>query len=181
MDRHPRRPHHHGYTWLGSGFELHRDGLRRDVHPGFRDSPLPPLEVAHWLLKPASWVSGTWDEARPALEWYAGQLAAHLEEFASEWERVAAPARLGAARERLAAGDDVVGGWWLSGRRFLSVSLVACSPHRTRPEFRCPVPAVGRSPERPLPTVGRSPEPGPPERPRPGDRPSPEPGPSGSG
>jgi hypothetical protein len=133
--------HHHGYTWLGSGFELHRDGPRRDTHPTFSGNPLPPLEVAHWLLKPAAQVRGTWSEPGAALEWYAQQVLPHLEAFVSEWERTAAPVRIGASAERLLAGDDVVGGWWLAGQRFLSVNLVACSPHRARPEFRCPAPA----------------------------------------
>ncbi|UQA93570.1 hypothetical protein [Streptomyces halobius] len=39
----------------------------------------------------------------------------------------------------LAAGEDRVGGWWVSGDRFLSLNLIACSPHRVRPEYRCPL------------------------------------------
>jgi hypothetical protein len=38
----------------------------------------------------------------------------------------------------LAAGEDIVGGWYLTGQRFLSVSLIARSPHRLRLEISCP-------------------------------------------
>src|SRR4051794_19119161 len=38
----------------------------------------------------------------------------------------------------LAAGEDVVGGWYLTAQRLLSVCLIACSPHGLRPEIPCP-------------------------------------------
>ncbi|MGW7363072.1 hypothetical protein ACWGI8_06470 [Streptomyces sp. NPDC054841] len=132
------RRHHHGYTWLGSGFDLHRDGPRRDEHPEFRASPVPPLEVAQWLLKPASFVQGTWTDPIVAARWYGSQARAHAEMFSSSYERDGLEGRLGVVAERLATGEDVVGGWWLTGQRFLSVCLVACSPHRMRPDYPCP-------------------------------------------
>ncbi|MER6994538.1 hypothetical protein [Streptomyces sp. NPDC000410] len=133
--------HHHGYTWLGSGFELHRDGPRRDVHPEFRVSGVPPLEVAQWLLKPASFVQGTWVDPGEAARWYGSQARVHMEAFSSSYEREVLDSRISAVAVRLTGGEDVVGGWWLTGQRFLSVCLVACSPHRIRPGYPCPVPA----------------------------------------
>ncbi|MEU1946929.1 hypothetical protein ABZ554_31950 [Streptomyces sp. NPDC020125] len=49
---------------------------------------------------------------------------------------------IGRLAERVASGEDVVGGWYLTGQRFLSVCLIACSPHRMRPEIPCPVGAT---------------------------------------
>ncbi|MFI1885580.1 hypothetical protein [Streptomyces jumonjinensis] len=134
--------HHHGYTWLGSGFDLHRDGPRRDVHPGFATAPVPPLEVAQWLLKPASFVQGTWTDPQEAARWFGLQVRPHAEVFVSRAERENLDARIEAVGDRAAGGEDVVGGWWLTGQRFLSVSLVACSPHRLRPSYACPVSGV---------------------------------------
>ncbi|MFI2373123.1 hypothetical protein [Streptomyces sp. NPDC018833] len=133
MDR-----HHHGYTWLGSGFDLHRDGPRREVHPEFRASPLPPLEVAQWLLKPEHFVRGTWTDPGEAAGWYGTQVRAHTNAFTDRHERDVVEQRLAAVRARLTDGQDVVGGWWLTGQRFLSVCLVACSPHRLRGDLPCP-------------------------------------------
>ncbi|MGW6456396.1 hypothetical protein ACWF94_10785 [Streptomyces sp. NPDC055078] len=130
--------HHHGYTWLGSGFDLHRDGPRRDVHPAFASTPVPPLEVAQWLLKPASFVQGTWTDPEEAERWFGGQVRPHADAFASPNDREALDGRIALVGARLAGGEDVVGGWWLTGQRFLSVSLVGCSPHRLRPSYRCP-------------------------------------------
>ncbi|MGW5675155.1 hypothetical protein ACWEV4_08730 [Streptomyces sp. NPDC003860] len=131
--------HHHGYTWLGSGFDLHQDGPRRAVHPTFATNPLPPLEVAHWLLKPAAFVRGTWSDPREAAEWFASHVRAHSDSFTERAERFRADDRIPAIAEQAAEGADVVGGWWLTGQRFLSVTLVACSPHRLRPSYPCPV------------------------------------------
>ncbi|GAB2595299.1 hypothetical protein GCM10027168_30000 [Streptomyces capparidis] len=47
-------------------------------------------------------------------------------------------ARVRGAVLAVAGGEDVAGGWWLGGQRFLSVCLIACSPHRFRPEYPCP-------------------------------------------
>ncbi|MEU9603155.1 hypothetical protein [Streptomyces sp. NPDC048057] len=131
--------HHHGYTWLGSGFDLHQDGPRRAVHPTFATNPLPPLEVAHWLLKPASLVRGTYDGPREAAEWFAAQVRPHAATFATQPDPFTIDDRIPAIAEQVADGADVVGGWWLTGQRFLSVTLVACSPHRLRPSYACPV------------------------------------------
>lgn len=135
--------HHHGYTWLGSGFELHRDGPRRDVHPAFGSSPVPPLEVAQWLLKPASFVRGSWTDPQEVAEWFGAQARGHAEAFAAGHDREVLDDRIAAVAARVAGGEDVVGGWWLTGQRFLAVCLVGCSPHRVRPSYACPVTVAG--------------------------------------
>ncbi|WNE98991.1 hypothetical protein PS467_28510 [Streptomyces luomodiensis] len=133
--------HHHGYTWLGSAHELLKDGPRRPSHPEFRSSRVVPLECAHWLLKPASFVQGTWTDPRQAAEWFGRQVRSHAASFASQHDRETAPRladAVGGRAERMARGEDVVGGWYLTGQRFLSVCLIACDPHRLRPEIPCP-------------------------------------------
>ncbi|WP_326611948.1 hypothetical protein OIE62_17215 [Streptomyces scopuliridis] len=44
-----------------------------------------------------------------------------------------------AITRRLGEEDDVDGGWWVTGGRFLSISLIACSPHRVRRDYVYPV------------------------------------------
>ncbi|MGW6604044.1 hypothetical protein [Streptomyces sp. NPDC055036] len=94
-----------------------------------------PLESADWLRKSAARIEATFTEPKEAADWYAGQLAQHAETFAGTYAPTADRDEI---VRRLAAGDDVVGGWWVTGGRFLSVNLVACGPHRLRPEYACP-------------------------------------------
>ncbi|MES4905698.1 MULTISPECIES: hypothetical protein [unclassified Streptomyces] len=132
--------HHHGYIWLGSGHDLLKDGPRRPLHPEFTSSRVVPLELAHWLLKPPSFIQGTWTEPKEAAEWFGQQARAHAASFVSVHDRdeMRLAARVARAVESAASGEDVAGGWYLVGQRFLSVCLIACSPHRARPEIRCP-------------------------------------------
>ncbi|WP_431043897.1 hypothetical protein ACQUSR_19690 [Streptomyces sp. P1-3] len=129
----PTPPHHHAYLWVGNGRALVNDGPRRPVHPDFRTADVPPLERAHWLLKPATRIAGTF-APHDAADWYGAQLAQYADAITGT--RGPAPDRAETIRG-LRAGDDIVGGWWLTGDRFLSLSLIAC-PHRVRPEFPCP-------------------------------------------
>lgn len=133
-----------------------KDGPRRPLHSEFGSSKVVPLECAHWLLKPASFVQGTWSDPDRAAEWFGRQMRSHAASFASEHDRDSARlvAAAGRAVERAMGGQDVVGGWYLTGQRFLSVCLIACSPHRLRPEIPCPVDAVGAiSPAADTPTA----------------------------
>lgn len=132
--------HHHGYTWLGSGHDLLKDGPRRPMHPDFTGARVVPLELAHWLLKPRSFIRGTWTAPEEAVAWFVTQAQNHAPSFASDHDRTpeALSARIAATAEAVVAGQDVAGGWYLTGQRFLSVCLIACSPHRTRPEIPCP-------------------------------------------
>ncbi|WP_421107911.1 hypothetical protein [Streptomyces sp. NEAU-S77] len=132
--------HHHGYTWLGSGYELLKDGPRRPIHPEFTSSKVVPLEVAHWLLKPPSFIQGTWTDPTDAADWFEKHAHAHMAGFVPEDDRHETRLKDTAARAvgAMKAGEDVVGGWYLTGQRFLSVCLVACGPHRMRPEIPCP-------------------------------------------
>ncbi|MYZ38028.1 MULTISPECIES: hypothetical protein [unclassified Streptomyces] len=79
--------------------------------------------------------SATFAEAEEAAEWYAAKLAQHSDILVGTYAPIAGQ---DAIVRRLTVGEDVVGGWWVTGGRFLSVNLVACSPHRVRREYACP-------------------------------------------
>ncbi|MFC9653261.1 MULTISPECIES: hypothetical protein [unclassified Streptomyces] len=124
-------------TELGVGQSCGDDGAvaPHAGHPEFPSAQVMPLESADWLLKSAARIEATFDEPDSAADWYAEQLAQHAETFTGTY---APTADRDAFVRRLAAGEDAVGGWWLTGGRFLSLNLVACSPHRVRPEYACP-------------------------------------------
>ncbi|MEW1550582.1 hypothetical protein [Streptomyces tsukubensis] len=158
--------HHHGYAWAGEKKAFDNEALRRPPHPTppppasredpaaqrladryrevvaeFRITNLPPLQTAHWLMKPTGAVKGTWGEPKEAGEWLGLQLAEAAPRFASEADRDATRLVLlvTAAVERLAWGGDVSLGHYLTGTLFHSVALVTCSPNRSGPELPCPL------------------------------------------
>ncbi|MFI9051853.1 hypothetical protein [Streptomyces sp. NPDC053427] len=158
--------HHHGYLWAGPKQHFDDDGLRRPPHtepppaagPGdgerhrlqeryrevvaeFPRSNLPPIETAHWLMKPRSSVLGTWKEAKEAAVWLGKQLADYAPRFGCDVHRdtIHLAAVVGSASERLEWGGDVSLGFYLESPAFLSLALVTCSPNRSVPELRCPV------------------------------------------
>ncbi|MBP2404814.1 hypothetical protein SNS2_3437 [Streptomyces netropsis] len=152
--------HIHGYAWLGEKKAFDEESLRRPVgEPPTADSPLdviqryrsaladfpvtdlPPLQTAHWLLKPASLVRGTWQEPKEAGEWLGLQLSEFAPRFVSEDDREVTRLMLltKGAVERLAWGGDVSFGHYLKGTVFHSIALVTCSPNRTDSTLPCPI------------------------------------------
>ncbi|MFD7262799.1 hypothetical protein [Streptomyces sp. NPDC059874] len=152
--------HHHGYAWIGEKQTFDKESIRRpagqaptvssekDVLDRYREavavfptSDVPPIQTAHWLMKPPSAVRGTWEEPKEAGEWLGLQLAEFAPRFASEGDREAARLVLlvKGAVERLTWGGDVSLGHYLSGTVFHSVALVTCSPNRAAPDLTCPV------------------------------------------
>ncbi|MEU3986912.1 hypothetical protein OG301_23200 [Streptomyces platensis] len=131
-------PHHHAYVWLGSGDVLVKpgDAHRRPGHTEFASAQVMPLECADWLLKPAARIEATFEEPKEAAGWYDAQLDHYAGLFVGSYP----PKPLYEETVRaLSAGEDRVGGWWVSGGRFLSLNLIACSPHRVRPDLACPL------------------------------------------
>ncbi|MER6911872.1 hypothetical protein ABT354_09385 [Streptomyces sp. NPDC000594] len=151
--------HHHGYAWVGEKKTFDRESIRRppgreptasserDVLDRYREavaefpvSGVPPIQTAHWLMKPPSAICGTWAEPKEAGVWLGLRLAEVAPRFASVEERDAA--RLGllseAAVERLMWGGDVSLGHYLRGTLFHSIALVTCSPNRAEPGLPCP-------------------------------------------
>lgn len=152
--------HIHGYAWLGEKKAFDKESLRRppgapptasspsDVFERYRSAvtefpvtDVPPLQTAHWLMKPAPIVRGTWQEPKEAGEWLGLQLTQFARRFASEEERDATRLMLlaKAAAERLTWGGDVSLGHYLKGTLFHSVALVTCSPNHTGPDLPCPI------------------------------------------
>ncbi|MBT2456591.1 hypothetical protein [Streptomyces sp. ISL-86] len=153
--------HHHGYAWVGEKKTFDNEGIRRPppepgAPPGaeealreryrnavtdFPATGVPPIQTAHWLMKPASTVRGTWEEPKEAGEWLGLQLAEFAPRFASESDREAIRLILlvKAAVERLTWGGDVSLGHYLKGTVFHSVALVTCSPNRADTDLPCPV------------------------------------------
>ncbi|PWI45956.1 hypothetical protein [Streptomyces sp. ICBB 8177] len=132
--------HHHAYMWLGAGSALGKDGPRRPMHAEFRSTQVVPLEIADWLLKPASAIVDTFFDAQAGADWLAKQIEQHVDAIESEHDREAAVIvhRVKAARDTLQRGEDVAMGWYLRGQRFLSLCLVGCSPNSFRPDRSCP-------------------------------------------
>lgn len=135
------RPHHHAYVWLGHGDVLIKpgDAHRRPGHAEFRSAQVMPLECADWLLKPASRVEGTFHRPEEGADWYAEQLGLYAELFAGSCRGASSPEQYEETVRILTAGEDRVGGWWVTAGRFLSLNLIACSPHRVRRDRRCPL------------------------------------------
>ncbi|WP_324614755.1 hypothetical protein [Streptomyces albireticuli] len=100
------------------------------------------MQTAHWLLKPAGVVRGTWTDPETAVDWLTARLAEHAPRFLSPQDRdarrLAGQGR--AARERLSWGGDVSLGHYLNQPLFLSLALVTCSPNRAAPALPCPAP-----------------------------------------
>ncbi|MFE7131190.1 hypothetical protein ACFVIM_10055 [Streptomyces sp. NPDC057638] len=153
--------HIHGYAWLGEKADFDQDSLRRPPGPAptpssppevaerhrratteFPVTEIPPIQTAHWLLKPPPLVRGTWYEPKEAGEWLAQRLAEFAPRFstAAEHETARHDRLVRAAVERLATGRDVSLGHYLRGTLFHSLALVTCSPNGTHPHIRCPAP-----------------------------------------
>ncbi|MEU1478432.1 hypothetical protein ACFYZ8_32235 [Streptomyces sp. NPDC001668] len=153
--------HHHGYLWIGPKERFDQEALRRPAYPEpppagsrpeliqryreiaaeFPTSDLPPLETAHWLVKPRPLVRGTWQEAKEAASWLADQLAQHTHRFASAYDRdtYRLTALADSAAVRLDTGADLSYGFYLERPHYLHVAIVTCSPNRFAPELTCPL------------------------------------------
>ncbi|MFE7566707.1 hypothetical protein ACFU76_07040 [Streptomyces sp. NPDC057539] len=152
--------HHHGYAWTGPKQRFDQERFRRpplpepppagsgpeliqryrDAAAEFPRSELPPLETAHWLMKPRAMVRGTWEEPSKAVAWLERQLAEYTPRFESTAYRDSARLTLlvAATAERLRRGGDVSLGFYLERPTFLSLALVTCSPNRADLALVCP-------------------------------------------
>ncbi|MGW2542660.1 hypothetical protein ACWC5I_17720 [Kitasatospora sp. NPDC001574] len=142
---HWHRPglHWHCYTWVGG--RRPEDTERRP--PAFQNgarsvwhSPAPPLEVMHWLAKPASQIGHTTDDPADALAWLGKQLAE-----APALDTDLSPAlRLKHADAFLRTyPHDVVWNYWTPGRQLRATAAVSC-PRIHSPTSEPPPPCPGR-------------------------------------
>ncbi|MFE9399557.1 hypothetical protein [Streptomyces flavidovirens] len=152
--------HIHGYAWPDEKQAFDKESVRRppgqpptasgpdDVLDRYRQAvaefpttAVPPIQTAHWLMKPASMVRGTWEEPKEAAEWLGLQLTEFAPRFASRSEREVSRLVILVRRavERLTWGGDVSLGHYLTGVVFHSLALVTCSPNRSELELPCPL------------------------------------------
>lgn len=90
---------------------------------------MPPIQTAHWLMKPPSTIPGTREEPKEAGEWLGLQLAEFAPRFASpqEADAIHLVVLVRAAVERLTWGGDVSLGHYLSGTVFHSTRMPSSS------------------------------------------------------
>lgn len=115
--------HYHAYAWTGH----ERPPDKERVVP---ENPTPPLEIAHWLKKPARHVVETYDVdtgGGDALKW----LESELDEYARHERDLPRDAQLAHARDCIDRGADVVWGYYSGRGRYVSRALVACPPQGT--------------------------------------------------
>lgn len=126
--------------WIGEKAVFDQEGDRRPEGREFGRSEVTPMQTAHWLLKPAGLIRGTWEEPKEAAAWLKEQLDAYAPRFHSPQDRD--PMRLAAhtsmVADRLMYGGDVSRGYYLNRPLFLSLALVTCSPNRAAPHLVCP-------------------------------------------
>jgi hypothetical protein len=153
-------PHHwHCYRWTGERRTYDDESARRPPHlvvhnispqewrqiaaasPAFMASDVPPLEVPHWLLRPARMIKATFQEPEKASAWHQDQVTDLTPSFMTDHDKnpTRQVQRFATADDRLSWGGDVVGGWYLRGTGFASIQIVACSANRTRPTIPCPM------------------------------------------
>ncbi|MEV7213982.1 hypothetical protein AB0O31_12920 [Kitasatospora cineracea] len=138
--------HWHGYAWTGGRRPDDRERRPPEPQNGLRPtwpSPVPPLEVMHWLAKPADHIRLTTDDPAEVLHWLGRQLA-----DAPALETDLPPAvRLAHARTFLDTfPHDTIWTYWTPGQQLRSVAAVSCprTPGATG-ETPPPCPVRGRS------------------------------------
>ncbi|MCZ4514159.1 hypothetical protein O3Q52_39715 [Streptomyces sp. ActVer] len=157
--------HHHGYLWVGEKSRFDQEGTRRPAPAEpvtgcdpeivrrhrraaaeFAVSEVPSIETAHWLLKPAGHIRGTWRNPKDASAWLGSQLVEYAPRFSCRRQQSAAwiADTAASAAERLTCGCDVSLGFYLGRPLFLCLALITCSPNRTAPELLCPAGVVGQ-------------------------------------
>ncbi len=111
--------HWHAFAWVGH--ERPADNLRTDPN-----QPCPPLEISHWLRKPAKHVVQTFanpGELDAALAWMRerSEQQPHLSE-----EAFPVVERMPYWRDNLQRGADSIRGYYSKNQRYVSIALVAC-------------------------------------------------------
>ncbi|MFD5708752.1 hypothetical protein ACFWGV_21805, partial [Bacillus subtilis] len=109
--------HWHAFEW--TGHERPADSERRNPQ-----NRVPPLAIAEWLDKPASFVAQTYgpDEVDSAYAWLEGELKQHPRAS----HDIDADPLLEAVHDYLARGADVVWGYYSAKGRYVSRVLIAC-------------------------------------------------------
>ncbi|MEU3163054.1 hypothetical protein [Streptosporangium sp. NPDC006930] len=132
--------HFHGYTWTGQAAPyLNGEGIRRPFHPEFRSSPLPPMRLCDWLLKPRNRIVISFDQANDAATWLVDQydIACPSFHLPDQEAKIGRAHRHLGATEVLPGGTDIQWGFHLKGERFVSIGVICC-PNKHAPDYKCP-------------------------------------------
>ncbi|MEU5403682.1 hypothetical protein ABZ348_30825 [Streptomyces sp. NPDC005963] len=120
--------HWHAYAWVGHARP--DDNARNDP-----SQPVPPLEIAHWLRKPARHIAETFDNtpegAGSAIEWMR---TGGAENEAADEVHFPLAERMTYVEDDVSRGADAVWGYYSETLRYVSRALVAC-PREGQP---CP-------------------------------------------
>ncbi|AXL89840.1 hypothetical protein C4J65_17195 [Streptomyces sp. CB09001] len=119
--------HWHAYAW--NGRERPPDNDRRK--PAL---PLPPMDVGHWLLKPARLRLATYPAPDTGQDAY-GWLRAELDAFPRSPRDLPATVQLAYARGCLDRATDVVWGYWSATGLYIARALITCP----RADIPCPL------------------------------------------
>ncbi|WP_433513576.1 hypothetical protein ACQP2T_60130 [Nonomuraea sp. CA-143628] len=109
---------------------------RHAESPHFIDSPLPPIEVGDWLLKPATRIAETFSSPSPVADWLVREYLQVHKSFLLP-VRMKLKHRLDFAMTLLSRAMDVQWNEWLKGGMFISIAVVCC-PNRHVPHA-CPL------------------------------------------
>ncbi|MGQ0838377.1 hypothetical protein [Actinokineospora sp.] len=132
--------HWHGYVWQGDGKDvLPSDATKRSNHPMFAGAGQLPYVVNHTLMKPRSFVKGTWLKVNPAAQWLVNEHAQLPPKMypVPDWASTPEERALDAV-ERLKSGRSVVWSFWLNGARYVDMRVVCCSPTDFNDDIPCP-------------------------------------------
>ncbi|MFI2031422.1 hypothetical protein [Streptomyces buecherae] len=144
--------HWHAYYWRGQRSTYDQEAARRptmlhnveNIQPSqeFMLNECPPLEIAHWLLRPPRMIKETFDgeAADQVAEWFRKAVEEAATSFAAERDREPDQIeyRVAMARETASWGGDVYATWYLHGKGFLALSVIGCSPNWSSPGLPCP-------------------------------------------
>ncbi|KPI33242.1 hypothetical protein OV450_1330 [Actinobacteria bacterium OV450] len=125
--------HHHAYSYTGRSYS---DGA---IRKGEAPSNYPPIEIRHWLNRPASQIVATFTDAEAALAWLRAEMQDQPPKDEAEYS---VEDRLRGARTTLAqsAGNDVVLGYYLvGGQVFVSRAVIACPRRERLPAGEAPI------------------------------------------
>lgn len=119
----PVRQHWHAYSYNGRSYS---DAM---IRRGEVPANYPPIEIVHWLRRPANEAVETFRDIEKAASWLEGELTQNP---AMDEDHFPVEERLRYSRETLAqeAGNDVVYGYYSKSQQYVSRALIACPRER---------------------------------------------------
>ncbi|MFJ2112266.1 hypothetical protein ACIOEX_10270 [Streptomyces sp. NPDC087850] len=85
----------------------------------------PKQPLAPQAPHPLTHIRATFHQPAQAAHWYLEQLGPHTDSLTGTYAALPDAEHL---TQRLSRRHGIIGGWWLTGQRFLSLNLIACHP-----------------------------------------------------